>query len=96
MFLLSSNSLEPASHYADDAVKNFERLSIKDSDYDDALLIYGIAEIGLFALNLDKNHLKNARNVAKKFVKKKCFPKNVQVHYDQLTQEIAKYNRFKI
>lgn len=96
MFLLSSNSLEPASHYADDAVKNFERLSIKDSDYDDALLIYGIAEIGLFALNLDKNHLKNARNVAKKFEKKKCFPKNVQVHYDQLTQEIAKYNRFKI
>ena len=96
MFLLSSNSLEPASHYADDAVKNFERLSIKDSDYDDALLIYGIAEIGLFALNLDKNHLKNARNVAKNFEKKKCFPKNVQVHYDQLTQEIAKYNRFKI
>lgn len=96
MFLLSSNSLEPASHYADDAVKNFERLSIKDSDYDDALLIYGIAEIGLFALNLDKNHLKNARNVAKKFEKKKYFPKNVQVHYDQLTQEIAKYNRFKI
>lgn len=96
MFLLSSNSLEPASHYADDAVKNFERLSIKDSDYDDALLIYGIAEIGLFALTLDKNHLKNARNVAKKFEKKKCFPKNVQVHYDQLTQEIAKYNRFKI
>ena len=32
----------------------------------------------------------------KKFEKKKYFPKNVQVHYDQLTQEIAKYNRFKI
>lgn len=75
MFLLSSNSLEPASHYADDAVKNFERLSIKDSDYDDALLIYGIAEIGLFALNLDKNHLKNARNVAKNLRKRNVFPK---------------------
>lgn len=96
MFLLSINSFEAASSYAYDAVKNYEQLQIKNSDYNDALLVFGIAEIHLFALNYDKNHLKNARNIAGKFVKNKHLPKNMQVHYDHLVQEIVKYNRIKI
>lgn len=54
MFLLSINSFEAASSYAYDAVKNYEQLQIKNSDYYDALLVFGIAEIHLFALNYDK------------------------------------------
>ncbi len=96
MFLLSGNSLEAASSYAEDAVTNFKRLSIGDADYDDARLIYGLAEIGLFAQTADKNHLKNARNIAEEFQPKKKLPKNVRGHYDQLTQELKKYERARI
>lgn len=96
MFLLSDNSFESASYYADDAVKNFEQLGIKSADCDDALLVYGIAEIELFKISYDKNHLVNARNVLKKFKKGKHLPKNVQTHFDYLTQEAAKYNLFKV
>lgn len=96
MFLLSISCFEEASRYAYDAVQNYKQLGIVSADADDALFVYGIAEINLFKLDLNMQHLKNAREALSKSRVKKNMKKNVQKHYDQLASEVNKYNRFAI
>lgn len=96
IFLLSINSLESSSFHADLSVKNYERLQIQNDDYEDAILIYGIAEAKLFFQNYDKNHLRNARSAEQRFQKRAQLPKNVQQHADQLTQLLQSASRFKL
>lgn len=90
MFLLSTDYLEEASRYANDAVQNFQALEITSSDAIDASIIYGIAEIKLFQDESNINHLNNARAVWDKLSLSKNLPRNVRKHMDQLASELKK------
>lgn len=96
MFLLSIGSFEPASHYANDSVSNFERLRIKEYKYYDALLVWGLSEINLFESNSELPHLRNALCAKKKVKITEYTAKIVKDHHEELSKKLEKYSRFSV
>ena len=95
-FLLDIGCLDECSHYAYSAVQNFKHVGINSGDIYDALAVYGLAEIGLFSQNNNKEHLKNSRNALDVLSKISNLKRNAREHKDELARMLNKYKNFRI
>ncbi len=96
IYLFTIHEYEKSSSHAEYASKLFQELDIRNPDADDALAIYALAEVNLFAKDKRKaNHLKNARKTRKKLPKGHIGNGNLREHVETLDKKLREFNRFK-